>query len=254
MSLTATGLDLTGIPDGLCETTITFEHIGGVESQPFWSDDGTTDLEGLSDGLRDVTINVKQLYEDAKKLSDTAKETWEGIDAEWHGAPEAAADFAKGWLEGGSNEALEGLIDSDLIQNPINDASKAAGNAIEEAVGEPGLDIKTPFGLGYDGNEWYGTAGLLAGYELFTYTGDGVCKELNLSVGVGGRFKWAEAGLTFDPTAYLNLNVEVTEFEIAGQLISLEAGVTVDALAEDNSVTGTLTFDVGSWFDGNERW
>lgn len=235
-----------------CKIDFSESHISGPESQPLFNDDGSVDLDEAVDRLRDALPSlddIEGLYDDAHDLADNAKEWWDGTNDEWDHVPTGLTDFGKGWVAGGGKQALSDLVSSDLIKNPLNDGSEAAGEAIEDAMGKPlGADISAPLGLGYnpETDRWYGCAGLIAGWDLHTWNIEGVCKEIKLQAGVGGRFKWAEAkGITFDPTAYVSLNIAVAEFEIAGTTLTIDGEVKVDAFGGDSSVTGELTIDLG---------
>jgi hypothetical protein len=239
----------------ICKLEFSERHFTGPLSQPLFHDDGTIDLNEALDRLDDAfdLDDIEGLYDDATELSDSAKEWWEGTNDEWNGAPQGLVDYAKGWVDGGAKQALSDLLDSEMVKDPLNDGSEAAGDAIEDQMGSPlGADLRAPLGLGYNprSGRWYGTAGLIAGWDLHTWNLEGVCKEITLQAGVGGRLTWAEAkGVSVDPTAYLSLNMKVLEFAIGGSTLSIDGSVKVDAFGEDNSVTGELTIDLGSLSD-----
>tara|TARA_Y100000004_G_scaffold2386_1_gene2904 strand:- start:632 stop:1429 length:798 start_codon:yes stop_codon:yes gene_type:complete len=237
----------------VCKLDFSERHFTGPLSQPLFHDDGTIDVNEAIDRLGDALPgldDIERLYDDATELSDSAKEWWDGTNDEWNFVPQGLADYAKGWVDGGATQALSDVLDSDLIQKPLNDGSNAAGDAMEAQMGKPlGADLRAPLGLGYNPNtgRWYGSAGLVGVWDLHTWNFEGVCKEVNLQAGLGGKFNWAEVkGVSFDPTAYLSLNMKILDFDIGGSTLKLNASAKVDAFGEDQSVTGELTIDLGS--------
>jgi hypothetical protein len=236
----------------ICKLDFRFDHYSGPLSQPLFHDDGTLDGKEAVDRLKDAfpTLDdLEDLYDSANELADKGEGIWEGANEEWNNAPQGLVDYAAGWVDGGDKQALSDLVSSDMIKDPLNDGSKAAGDAMEGQMGKPlGADLRAPLGLGYNPNSdrWYGSAGLVGVWDLHTWNFEGVCKQVKLQAGVGGKFNWAEAkGVSFDPTAYLSLNMKILEFDVGGSTLKLNGSVKVDAFNEDQSVTGELTVDLG---------